>query len=176
MGTVSARQLAEVIHADKSVVYRWLRHERVPPLNSDYLEKIRQHLALDERITGRLRQAQIASLSRPPTALLKRRQTPRGARAAFTRFIEHTSAPWPRSPITRPRLATLDPPAASPRGRIAVLRAAIALLERAAAHTGPRTGPILLSVQGKGLFERLPDASDTQHAWQEALHHALECG
>jgi hypothetical protein len=113
-----------------------------------------------------------------PTARPKR--SLRGEQAAVTSFIERanrrdSTRPPPPRPLPQ-RQAIPSLPETSARGRLDVLRAAIALLERAAEHGGPRTGPILLSVQGKGLFEGLPDADDCQQAWHAALHRALACG
>lgn len=183
------RDLADAIHVEQSVVYRWLRNERAPRLSSAHIANIALYLRLDARRLDQLKQAQLTSLElpAPPGGAGKKRRpaTRQDRQAAVRRFLEHTHADLPSPPSgggagrgagesRRPRAISAQ---SSPvRGRLAVTHRAIELLESAPACDPEQGGSILLSMQGKKTFEGLPDAQGVQNAWQAALRQVLRRG
>lgn len=178
MRNTPVRALAQAIHVEHSVVYRWLRDERVPALNSGVLENIAAYLDLSSRECTQLRQALITSLEAPPKVRSATAKSSKKARVAARRIVRQTP---PRSehrhePVPTPARDETVVSDSELRGRANVLRAAIALLENVPVCEPPGSQSILLTMQGKEPFEGLPDGRSLSGAWKHALRTALTRG
>lgn len=174
---IPIRGLARAIHVEKSVVYRWLRNERVPQLNTDHVANIEKYLALDPRAADQLRRAQITSLTQARPSAPPRKRASRSTALAVDRLIgraregsgslpaKHLSA-MPRAFVHAQQAATL-------RGGGAVLQTAIDIIESARPAPQGENPTILLSVQGEELFG---GPQGLEQAWQHSLRAALRRG
>lgn len=180
IGEIPVGDFARAIHVDRSVVYKWLRDERTPRLNSPHLANITARLELDARGVERLRQAQITSLMAQTHTEGQRPRADDTTRRAVSRFIKQTLVAADSASTSDAHHRT---PAAPPlrhgavaRGRDKALRTAIDLLEHAARRERRPAGAIQLSMQGMGMFEGLPKAKELELAWRSALRAALRRG
>jgi hypothetical protein len=180
LGGLPVGDFALAIHVDRSVIYKWLRDERTPRLNSPHLANITARLGLDAHGMERLRQAQITSLSAQAQTERQRPRAAAATRSAVSRFIERTldAADSASASDTRHRVPTPPLPrhGTVARGRDKALRTAIDLLAHAARRDLQPTGAIQLSMQGMGMFEGLPKAKELDLAWRSALRAALRRG
>ena len=180
MRQTPVRALARAIHVEQSVVYRWLRNERVPQLNTDHVANIAQYLQLDPRATERLKQAQITSLTQIHTGQALHSRMPRPAHAATNRFFEQTqrrSGSLPaRHVSTTPRIRTHPPASTTLRGVPSIVQAAVEIIEHAQPDPLREQTTILLSLQGEELFAGLAATSGAAHVWHQALRGALRRG
>lgn len=180
LADTSVSALAQALNIDRGLIYRWLRNERVPRLNTPYLTGIARYLRLDQTTISRLRQAQIAALSEQSTLAKRKRATQAKAGTAVTRFLEHTQ--------TRPLALTGEhvPVEAAPaivplqrsvlRGIGEIMQAIITLLNGIPAPKNCRESTILISVQGETAFKGESPAADLGPAWQQALRSLVERG
>src|SRR5262249_31317432 len=122
----SGSRLANMVGVDPALVYRWLRNEAVPKLDTAYCDDIGQKLHLNQRELSQLKEAQIYSLSNP----LERRPKTRIESAAVERLLRR-AGPQPLSAEISP--APSQPLAPRPSGviwgRPALLETMISLLE-----------------------------------------------
>lgn len=142
--------LAQALYVDSSVVYRWLRDERIPRLDSSHIEAIAKFLALSNAERERLEKAQIVSLKSPHSA----------------------------SASTEERQDRLGVALAKPAGDVygarTMIEAAIGLLETLPPVGADQTDTtIFLTFQGQDAFEKFPDL---HVRWHEACYHALHRG
>lgn len=180
LGDMPVRALAEAIHVERSVVYRWLRNERVPQLDTEHPANIAEALNLSLRARDRLQEAQIASLSkpRPPAKSASRRA--RTAHTAVEHLLSRTAtpatAPGPISAPHQQRTHSAPSRAVVLSGRAAVLSAAIELVAAAPASPVGEPPQIMLSMQGGQLFAGLAGGGELEAGWQQALSAALARG
>lgn len=170
----SGSRLASLVGVDAALVYRWLRNEAVPKLDAPYRDAIILHLALSQSEAGRLKEAQVYSLSLPP----EKRAKGRTSGAAVEQLIRHTR---PQAPTA---LLTLPPP--SPRlesfprqsrviwGRPAMLETIIQVFGSLPPVARHQQREILLSFQGEE--DAYDDFPELQVRYQQALAGALQRG
>lgn len=170
--------LAASIGTDRSLIYRWLRHEDVPSLRSGHVARIAAFLELDRVSAARLEGAQIASLqalAEPSTRPPKERSM---VTEAVRDLVESRSidppvrlAPLPTKPAMAHRTGVT-----TVRGRSAVLRAAIATLDDAPPCDPSGSATIVLSTQGTEPWWDVADDSALRQRWHAALHGVLARG
>lgn len=111
----SGSRLATMVGIDAALVYRWLRNEAVPKLDTAYCDQMARALHLSQAELSQLKEAQIFSLSRP----LERRPKARSSSAAVERLLRQ-AAPRPRSngsgPLFSPRFTLRRPGKAASSG------------------------------------------------------------
>jgi transcriptional regulator with XRE-family HTH domain len=169
----SGSRLAAALGVDAALVYRWLRNEAVPKLDTAYCDEIARTLHLSQTELSRLKEAQVFSLSRP----LERRSKPRSS-AAVERLLRRR-APHARSNGSDAlALPAQPPPAPRPSGviwgRPAVLQATINLLENLPVLPRLQSHPVMLSFQGaENAFDDFPEL---QEQFITALQGALQRG
>lgn len=180
MRETPVRALARAIHVEQSVVYRWLRNDRVPQLNTDHVANIAKYLQLDSRALERLKQAQITSLTQVHTSHALRSRVTRPAHAATDRFFEQAqrrSGSLPaRHVSTTPHILAHPPMSTTLRGVPSILQAAAEIIEHAQPDPLREQTTILLSLQGEELLAGLPATSGVAHVWNQALRGALRRG
>lgn len=170
----SGSRLAGMIGVDPALVYRWLRNEATPKLDTAYCADIMRHLSLSQIEQNRLKEAQIYSLSRP----LERRPRMRNGSAAVERLLRHAgprqhsngsgplSPPLPDLPVLRQSGVIW--------GRPAILEATISLLEQLPALPRLQTNTLMLSFQGaEDAFEDFPEF---QARYEKAIQSVLQRG
>jgi hypothetical protein len=164
----SAACLAEALgFRDPSTVYRWMRGEKTPSLNSDYAAHISTHLKLTHTEAQDLRNAQIRSLSDRKPRLPRRK--PAGGSGSVEPLLEHSGQARHEREAVRERMA---PPNAS---AMSVTLQMIELLEGLPTAAG-RTGEdktIVLTWQSRDPIDLTPDL---QERWQAAIQTALRRG
>src|SRR5262249_8877679 len=90
MGGMALREFAAAIHVDETVVSRWRRNRRVPTLNSEHVANIARALGLNAQQQARLRQVQIASLSKPRRGAPDRPTQARASHRAVDQLLERS--------------------------------------------------------------------------------------
>jgi hypothetical protein len=175
IGHTSVRDLAQAINLDFSQVYRWMRNERIPHLNTDHVEKIASHLHLEARETQRLVQAQVYSLSRAQPGPTRKRSL-QSRSEAVGRFMEQTyNRSEPQGPgAVGPRLASKEVLPATICESSAIVALATKLIENE--RPDPSDPTIVISSQGEDLFAGHASAHELEQRWQEALRLALHHG
>jgi hypothetical protein len=169
----SGSRLATMLGVDAALIYRWLRNEAVPKLDTAYCDEIARTLRLSQTELSRLKEAQIFSLSRP----LERRSKPRSS-AAVERLLRQ------RTPSARTTgsgaLTPLAQPPSAPRqsgviwGRPAVLETIINLLENLPVLPHLQSNTVMLSFQGtENTFDDFPEL---QEQFIRALQGVLQRG
>ena len=160
-----------MVGIDAALVYRWLRNEAVPKLDTTYCDDIAQKLHLNQRELGQLKEAQIYSLSNP----IERRPKTRSESAAVERLLRQ-AGPQPPSPGSS---AAPLPPLA-PRqsgviwGRPALLEAMTSQLEHLPALSRLQTNTLLFTFQGaENAFDDFPELQDQ---FTKALQGVLQRG
>jgi hypothetical protein len=79
-------RLASMLGIDPALVYRWLRNEAVPKLDTVYCDEIAQHLHLNQTALQQLKETQVYSLSKP----MERRPKARSNSAAIESGYSHS--------------------------------------------------------------------------------------
>ncbi|HET8907915.1 MAG TPA: hypothetical protein VFN11_13215 [Ktedonobacterales bacterium] len=175
IGHASVRDLAKAINVDFSQVYRWMRNERIPHLNTDHVGKIASHLHLEARETQRLVQAQVYSLSHSQPGPTRKRSS-QSRSEVVGRFMEQTyNRPEPSSPgAVGLRLASKEalPETVCESGAIVALATKLIANE----WPDPSDPTIVISTQGEDLFAGLASAPELEQRWQRALRLALHHG
>lgn len=168
---VATEQLADVLGVDRSLVYRWLRDERVPKLNTEYVDVIADFLHLSPTDARRLRAAQVRTLQvfRLNTSRQWASQSEEDRRVASPWI---TGARRPQGGRRRPTRAQAGTMVV--RGREAALRLAIELLERVPRLAIPRSRAILMTSQGKGSFG--VELRERVAEWNSKIVQALRRG
>jgi hypothetical protein len=159
---------------DPALMYRWLRNEAVPKLDTAYCHDIAQKLHLNQTELSQLKDAQVYSLSKP----LERRPKARSDSAAVERLLRQ-AAPRPRSSggIATPLAA---PQTLTPResgviwGRPALVETMISLVENLPALSRFQSQTLLFTFQGaENVFDDFPELQDL---FTKALYGALQRG
>ncbi len=160
----SGARLANMVGIDPALVYRWLRNEAVPKLDTTYCDEIAQHLRLSQTNLRHLKEAQVYSLSNP----IDRRPKARSSSAAVERLLRRAA---PQTGANGSSPTSIQTPA--PRqsgviwGRPAMLEAVISLLESLPALPRLQSSTIMMTFQGaEDAFEDFPEQ-------QEQLNRAL---
>lgn len=178
LGETPVRALAEAIHVERSAVYRWLRNERVPQLDTEHAANIAKALRLTPQSMDRLRRAQIATLSEPRTSKSELSRRAHASRSAVEQLLARSASPslppiparvMRRSQVTASQAIAL-------KGHAEVMSCAIELLTAAPNVQGQGQPEILISVQGGRLFAEIEGGMGMQAAWQQALSGALARG
>lgn len=177
MGNMPVRALADAINVDQSLIYRWLRNNRVPRLGTEHAARIAVALRLDAPARNRLRQAQIATLSAPRASKPDPSRRDRDSGAAVDHLLERSADPspppiaaahkWRPPAIGRDRVAL--------KGSAEVISAAIELVGSAPKPAASQAA-ILLSMQGGKLFAGVEGERELHAAWQQTLRGALARG
>ncbi len=178
----SPRALAEALAVDVSLVYKWLRDKRIPRLNSRYAERIADTLGLSSVERSRLGESQTLSLRERRVPALRAASVHLPIEPLLSREPPSTdvsaeqagglAAAPERYPVSFTRQGAV-------RGEVAVVEAAIELLESLEAPPNPEATTILLTSQGDGTFaertfaEREPRLHDR---WLRALCDATGRG
>lgn len=150
-------------YQDPSTIYRWLRGEKPPALNSGDYEKILAHLDLNPIEARELREAQVRSLAEHPW----RRQTRQGATSS-AELIRPLLETWGASGRSQSRYGATSPDAKG----APILGEAIRLLEDAPSAEGlsDEERTITLTWQSSDTIEM---DDDLQNRWIEALQTVL---
>lgn len=154
----SGSRLAGMVGVDAALVYRWLRNEAVPKLDTAYCDEIAQKLHLTPAELSHLKAAQVYSLSKP----IERRPKVRSNSAAVERLLRQ-AGPQPPSPGSSPApLQSLAPRQSGVIwGRPALLEAIISLLESLPALPRLQSNTVLLTFQGaENAFEDFPELQE----------------
>jgi len=139
----SAQCLSDTLgYSDPATVYRWLRGEKAPALNTEYVDKIIDHLKLTPAEAQDLRNAQIHALTDRRVTAPKPSKLPRASK--------------------QPRPPKSQTPAASVAPLIDQLAHPGDDLEYHASSPHARGAPILSQIIE--LFEQLPDATGRSDA------------
>lgn len=157
--SIAPIDLAGSLAVDISLVYRWLRHERVPGANSSYVAQIAAYLNLDQEAAGQLRAAQALSrgLSRQERQANAWRTTPPlTATSAAPGHPTRTLAELPRAPV----------------GRQQLFEALLTFLGALPAPLPPHDRLVLTAQGGDMAAGDLP----LQRAWRQALQRTLAAG
>lgn len=172
----SIQELADAIYVERSVIYRWLRDERVPRLNTDHLANIAKYLRLDSRAIERLRQAQVASLSRTGIESASPKRKRQATRRAVDQFMEGTQRTTGSSAgMSASMRALLYTRTSQPRQEsLANWSTAVELIEHALPNPQMENPTILISMQGDGPLMVSSNSNETfGPIWQRALRTAL---
>lgn len=164
-----ARDLADEIGVDRSLVYRWKRNERIPKLDTDYVERIAVALALLPEEKNGLIAAQLHSLRLGAGTV--RYAARRSSVYPLVREARRGIYP-PNSPVVSPceqKLLAIGP---AFTGQKAAMRAVIALLENLPAPQRSDS-QILLTSQGRSSLDEVPEL---RGAWSQALYSAMKRG
>jgi hypothetical protein len=167
---LGAKDLADEIGVDRSLVYRWKRNERIPRLDTDYVERIAEALALLPEEKQGLIEAQLHSL-RLGAGTVRYAARRRTSVYPLVREARRGIYP-PEPPLNAPceqKLSTIGPAFASQK---AAMRAVITLLENLPAPQRPDS-QILLTSQGRSSLDEVPEL---RGAWGHALYSALKRG
>lgn len=150
-------------YQDPSTIYRWLRGEKPPALNSGDYEKIVTHLNLNPIEARELHEAQVRSLAEHP----RRRQARQGAPSSAG-LIPPLLQSWRASAPPEPRYGPTSPDAKG----APILNEAIRLLEDTPSAEGlsDEERTITLTWQSSDPIEM---DSDLQNRWQAALQAVL---
>lgn len=150
-------------YLDPSTVYRWLRNEKPPALNSGDYEKIVEHLKLSQTEARDLRIAQVNSLANRPTNRQRVRQTDTSAPSPVA-LLEN----WRGSARGRPRIG---PTSAGAQGAD-ILRTMIDKLDELPPADGfsEEERTITLTWQSSDPIEM---SADLQEHWLAALRAVL---
>lgn len=164
-GACTVKSLTSALgYQDPSTVYRWLRGEKPPALNSGDYEKIIEHLKLSQTEARDLRTAQVNSLANRPTRRQRLHQPDTSARSPVAPLLDN----WGGSARGRRRIG---PTSADARGAD-ILREMIELLD----GTPPADGlseeerTITLTWQSSDPIEM---SADLQENWLAALQAVL---
>lgn len=160
----SGSRLANMVGIDPALVYRWLRNEAVPKLDTAYCDEIAQNLHLSQADLRQLKEAQVYSLSKPS----ERRPRARSSSAAVERLLRRAGPQGQANGSSAAPLQTLAPRQSGVIwGRPAVLEAVISLLESLPALPRLQSNTIMMTFQGaEDAFEDFPEQ-------QEQLNKAL---
>ena len=177
LSDMPVRTLARAISVEQSLVYRWLRNDRVPRLGTEHVANVAVALRLDAAARARLRQAQIAELSRPRAPRSASSTQERASRTAVDHLLERSADPSP-PPIPAPHqwhAPAIRRSAVALNGSAEVISAAIELVGATHKPAASQT-TILLSMQGGKLFAGVEGERELHATWQHALRDALSRG
>src|SRR5579862_673185 len=169
----NAAKLAKALAIDASLVRRWLRNERIPPLKSDYVRKITDVLKLSGGERRTLEEAQIASYHARARGTLKARRnaTTQGVADLLNTLAGGILAASTSDESQPPAPVKLPPNGAPISGVQEIVQAAIDLLQRACEQEEPSTI--------YWTFQSARDATEEAQmveAWRVAIRQALGRG
>jgi hypothetical protein len=170
------RELAKAIDVDFSQVYRWMRNERIPHLNTDHVGKIASHLHLDARAQQRLTQAQVYSLSHAQPGPTRKRSSPSRSEVVG-RFMEETYNRLEPARSSR-AVARRQIPGMELPTTLRDCNAIVAMATDLIAHAppDPNNPTIVISTQGEDIFAGLASSRELEQKWRHALQVALRHG
>jgi hypothetical protein len=170
----SGARLATLLGIDAALVYRWLRNEAVPKLDTAYCDEIGHQLHLTQAELRALKEAQVVSLSRPP----ERRPKPGSGSAAVERLLRRAAPhqlPLENHSGKPPALQPLSQkPSTIIWGRPALLETIISVLEQLPAPARLQNPMVLCSFQGKE--DAFDDFPDLQERYVQTLQRLLQGG
>ena len=160
-----------MVGIDAALVYRWLRNEAVPKLDTTYCDDIARQLHLNQRELGQLKEAQIYSLSNP----IERRPKTRSESAAVERLLRQAGDQPPSPGSSAAPLPPLAPRQSGVIwGRPALLEAMTSQLEHLPALSRLQTNTLLFTFQGaENAFDDFPELQDQ---FTKALQGVLQRG
>jgi transcriptional regulator with XRE-family HTH domain len=154
----SGARLANLVGIDPALVYRWLRNEAVPKLDTTYCDEIAQNLQLSTADVRHLKEAQVYSLSNPT----ERRPKARSSSAAVERLLRQAGPPAAANGSSPALFQPLAPRQSGVVwGRLAVLEAIISLLESLPPLQRHQSNTIMMTFQGaEDAFEDFPEQQE----------------